>query len=773
MASSKVGFISDAEMEQYEASATQKQKKTGFISDAEMDSLENKNKEPQDNRSFIETVGDAVNPKNYLKNAMAGLKAYDDTINAPVRKFITEKVTGDKMENAPTGSDQAKMMGVTDKTYGEVYGVPKYLGGGISPADVTGVALEVVQDPLLLASGALKGAQKIAKPIFGAAEELGTIAKQKMFGSQSQSANAAAESGAKATSYIQGGGSTVENSGKLFSIEAPKNLDELNQWQPKSIEAADIPGKARLQQIPTIVKDLETKPLNYHFNMMENPKAMKQMKLEFEVLPTKEAQKIASYNQQIVNESAQKIGGTINKISPVSYKNLSDAGEELISTVKNKYNADKDALGPVFEEIKKNSVPSTFDDNTKLIYSIADNTKLKNQIEFTKETGKFSLKKNTPRSGISDQEHNILSRVVDDLSDGMTFKEIQDTRSFLRKAIDPSNPAATEEISKVNSLLLDQLENMSSKYGTKVRDTFTSYAKNERARESIEKIIGGKIESLEQMYQANPDKVIKKVFSNPNYAKTVESYIGPEKMQEMVSSYVKSGIDAATDSAKGFNPSNFKTWMKSNKQFFTNYVTPEITERLSALSDYGYYGKRFLDEVNPAGTAASLAKIIKPEGFVQKISNQGIFGAVQAEAAGRVSAAVKQRQALRYFNEQLGGVNKNFSDNFKINLPSIPKVASEKVASASALSSVARGDIQIAQKSAEKEKNMKGPEKWASDGANKLNAHGELTPEEIEKLKQTKEGKEVLIKASDLESKSKAMDNLVKKIRTSSIERGQ
>ncbi|CAB4152427.1 hypothetical protein UFOVP610_11 [uncultured Caudovirales phage] len=66
-----------------------------------------------------------------------------------------------------------------------------------------------------------------------------------------------------------------------------------------------------------------------------------------------------------------------------------------------------------------------------------------------------------------------------------------------------------------------------------------------------------------------------------------------------------------------------------------------------------------------------------------------------------------------------------------------------------------------------------GPEKWASDGANKLNAHGELTPDEIESLKKTKQGKEILIKASDLDSKSKAMDNLVKKIRTSSNERGQ
>lgn len=64
----------------------------------------------------------------------------------------------------------------------------------------------------------------------------------------------------------------------------------------------------------------------------------------------------------------------------------------------------------------------------------------------------------------------------------------------------------------------------------------------------------------------------------------------------------------------------------------------------------------------------------------------------------------------------------------------------------------------------------KGYEKWASDGAKKLIQHdSEFTLEQINQIKQSKKGRDLLIKASDLQPKSKAMSKIVEQIRSGSI----
>lgn len=613
---------------------------------------EDKPQAPEDTRSALDTFKDAMDVSNWARNATAGLQRVDENVQGPVRKFVTEKVTGEKMDHAPTGKEQAIMMGATDKTYRDIYG--DYFPD-VSPAGIYGAGLDVIQDPLTLISGALKGGSKLIRGIseFGAEQNL---AKQSIKTSAEQSALATAESAAKASATVSGGATKMEQGGKLFSINQPKNLEELRKWKAPQ-RAGQLVGKQRLKDIEGIVPDLQTKPLNYHYDMMENPKAMKDLKLQFENLPTEDSKKIAAYNQSMVDESASKIKQTVQDIGGSEPRSLTDAGYDFISSAKDKYNAEKDALGPMFDEIQKRSGNMNNVASRDLATAIGENTKLGKLMSQDENTGRMFLQKNSPRSGLSDQEHGILSRVIDDLNDGMTFKEVQDTRDFLRKSIDPSNPAATTEISKVRSVMLGQLEGMASKYGPDVGETFKAYAVNERARENIEKVIGGKIESLDSMFSANPDKVVQKVFSNPNYAKVVGEYVGENKMKEMVASYVQKGLDKSFDSVKGFQPHTLKTWLKTNQNILSANLEPQVLERLNALADYGYYGKRYLDEVNPSGTAASLLAAIKPETLAQKISTQGFMATARGETIGRAGAALKQKQATEALNQSLGGMN--------------------------------------------------------------------------------------------------------------------
>lgn len=622
----------------------------------------------EDKRTALEVFKDATNVLNWPGYAAAGLQKVDEYTGAPIRKFVTEQVTGKDIDHAPTGKEQAKMMGFTDKTYNEIANVGNegYIPaiGEMSPAGVMGFGLEMIQDPFLIGSAVKKGATMLGQGI-GAIAEAAKPAQTVAMGAQMQAAEAMAEGAVKSKVGVSGGEAVAEQSGKLFDFKAPQSLEELREWKPPQ-GAGEMPGKTRLKEIETTVSDLETKPLKYHYDMMENPKAMKELKLQFENLPTDDAKKIAAYNQQIVDESANKIRQTVSDIGGGNDpKSLTDAGYDFIASAKDKYNAEKEALGPVFQEIQKRAGKMGATAGHDLAIAIGENTKVGKLLAQDETTGKLFLQKNTPKSGMTDAEHGIIARVVDELNAGMTFKEIQDTREFLRKAIDPANPGATEEISKVRSLMLGQLEAMASQHGPDVGQTFKAYAKNERARENVEKIIGGKLESLDQMFAANPDKVVQKIFSNPNYAKVIGDYVGPEKVNEMISAYLNHGLSKAFDPAKGFSPHVAKNWLKANQQMLAHNLDGGVINRLNALADYGWYGKRFLDEVNPSGTAASLKAMLEPGSFIQRVKTNGIKTAVESEVVSRVGAATKQKQAVKALNEALGGVNPAVAEKLK------------------------------------------------------------------------------------------------------------
>jgi len=714
-----------------------------------------------------------------LSGVGGALETVDSYTGAPVRSGISAALEGENPfsaygeqfgespRQAPTGQQISEQIGISDTPLDmgpytnpkTGHTIPRSKESSLSLSDITGFGIDVVADPLLLIGSGAKLAGKGAK-----AFDKGLKSRKAFKAMQSQKAKATASAEAKSTANISGGDLSVEQSGELFKYKSPESLDELRQWQPPK-GMGQVKGKARLKEIENIVPDLKVKPLKYHYDMMENPKAMKELKLKFENLPTGDAKKIAAYNQGMVDESLGKIKTTIKDIGGAEPRSMTDAGYDFIESAKTKYKSEKEVLGPLFQNIQERSRNLNQIASKDLIIHLSENSKIGKLLQ-QDDAGRFLLRKNSPRTGLSDSEHKILSRVIDDLNDGMTFKELQETREFLRKAVDPMNPGATAEINKVRKILLNQLEDMSGQLGDDVHKVFKSYAINERSREAVEKIIGGKIESLDAMFSSNPDKVVKKIFYNPNHAKVVSEYVGEEAMDKMVSSYIQSGLNKALDSAKGFAPHTFKNWLKSNRAFLETNVSPNVVSRLDALADYGYYGKRFLDEVNPSGTAASLKEMIEPRGFTQKVSQKGLVGAVTSEVGSRVSSVLNQKQAVKFVDEALGKKSPRPKPRSKYNFKkSFSKKNQDRLSIAAKAQAVARGsNVSISEK---KEKELKGYGKWAKDGFVKLqeSASGEQKSI-LNKLdfKGNSKLKKMMISASSMKAGSKKLKKLLEKI---------
>lgn len=99
------------------------------------------------------------------------MELYDENLNAPIRKFITEKLSNKKLEKAPTGKEQAEMLGLSSKE--------RKIPGtniGVSPAGAAGLGLEIVQDPMLTIGAASK-LGKLLKGAKLAEEEVALAAK--------------------------------------------------------------------------------------------------------------------------------------------------------------------------------------------------------------------------------------------------------------------------------------------------------------------------------------------------------------------------------------------------------------------------------------------------------------------------------------------------------------------------------------------------------------------------------------------------------------------
>lgn len=202
--------------------------------------------------------------------------------------------------------------------------------------------------------------------------------------------------------------------------------------------------------------------------------------------------------------------------------------------------------------------------------------------------------------------------------------------------------------------MLGQLEDMAGKNSPDVQKAFKSYAINERARENVEKIIGGSVSDIDKMYSANPESVVKKIFSNPNNAKIVESYVGTEKMQQLKQSFVNKGVSGSFDRVNGFSPVDLRQWLKTNESFVKNYLDTGTATRLQDMADYGYLGKRFLAEVNPSGTAASLNAMINPSDLLSNVKKSGLVGGVTTTVADKANKIMNQKNAINYANTAMG-----------------------------------------------------------------------------------------------------------------------
>lgn len=582
--------------------------------------------EIEDFRSpFEKKVDELVQPgiKAAGESIVELMNLYDENVAAPVRKFTTEVVTGKDLEEAPSGKQQAAMMGVSETPFGEMMdlkkgSIPRKVMDVASPAGVVGFGLEIAQDP---ATYATLGASAVTK---------GARKAKDLISSGSSSARNTMKQGGLAEDVAE---ALLDANPQLGIVGKDKNV--FAAW-PKPLEEMAIPDAFnRMREIEGTVPDLQFTPQSIHYELMRRSKAgSRDLKAKLESLDPKSAKVFQDYNMSMTKEAEAKIVDTVNNLTGRPVLSPVQQGDDFINTVREKYQNERQTLAPIFQDLREMTQPLNQDETKDLAVAILENSRNLGGLASIDEAGRVILKENKPRSGVSNEEYRVLKQVIDDLNDGASFEEIQKMRDFMRKSVDPMNPGGFGAINDARKVMLDYLEGMANEMTSNnpasngVRQVFTAFAKNERNKEAIEKIIGGSIDSIDKIYAANPDKVVGKILSNPKHTEVVAEYVGPEKMQDMISSYVRSGIDSATHSTRGFQPHTFQNWLKRNSNILQRNLPPEYLERLNALADQAWLGRRFMDEANPSGTASALKQMFDVGKYTDAISRGGLSGAM-------------------------------------------------------------------------------------------------------------------------------------------------
>lgn len=184
-------------------------------------------------------------------------------------------------------------------------------------------------------------------------------------------------------------------------------------------------------------------------------------------------------------------------------------------------------------------------------------------------------------------------------------------------------------------------------------------------------------------------------------------------------------------------------------QKFMNEVralTSEAKELLfgaskSTIDDISTIQKIIPRNFNPSGTASSLGW---QDTITQNVKD--------------VPNYIQYKAATSNLGEKLINGAKNIDPNSINNIRDV---------SASGAKQLAKPAARITATEFATKPQLKGFEKWAADGADKVIDHdSSLSREDLEKIKESKKGKELLIKASDLKPKTKAMDKIVAEIRS-------
>jgi len=327
------------------------------------------------------------------------------------------------------------------------------------------------------------------------------------------------------------------------------------------------------------------------------------------------------------------------------------------------------------------------------------------------------------------------------------------TRAAIQTARDLGQKGSTGQ--KIGNELIKDLQGARKGYRELSQD-LTSIGESARLKPR-----SGPMSFLDEVEKVPSENIQAKFFivNNNRQLKSLQEKF-PEQFDLLKQGKLKDIAESAIDfSQKGKGETNTAKFLKEVRSLTPESKKMLFGENTRIIDDLETIQKTLPENFNPSGTASQQSWQEAIARNVKDIPNYVLYRGATSNLGKKISEGTRKAMDTASNLPQV-------SEGVK----SAPGIVGKTSATMKQLAETPNALI------ATSEKPKKGPDKWANDGIQKLLEHdkgGEINDSVvIQELLKTQKGKKLLIEASDLTPGSKAMENVMQKIRTGYLNKG-
>lgn len=549
-------------------------------------------------------------------------------------------------------------------------------------------------------------AQKILADIgMGAAFGAGLGALSKGF-EAAGSLRKAADSMEPAEAIIEGGHIPIGEQLPIHDAPAsygvtPSSLEDLQARVKDATyrgESIELPQKEALESALNNVEMANpVHPLQ--FDSLKSQASRDLYKTAIE-MPGKEGDAIRNYEALQKKELTNLTDKTIDTIAPehtVTTDSV-EGGRRAIDAFTEQYQAEKEALKPVFEHLKKVETENPFEHLPNVIEKLTDTLPSVAKMFDEAATEVGAIKPYKTNMGIDRATYNAVKEAVESLKEPAFLEDLMNIRKGMSQHVDVlAQGEAPAQIRALKASMMDYIQTQAEAMGesAQIRDPLRRYAINEQQRGVIEKAFGASVGSQEfdAISKVKPEKILDNIFRDTASAAAAKNILGPQKFNQMLADYL-AGEKAHVTTDGVFSSNKFGSFLKK-KAAVLNEAMKENPAALQEMRDINTISRILPDSksINPSGTAKTLWGALKAHSIPDLIGNiKGYAGEklqkellkakINESLAGKVEHADKMSTIKKMIDKASdkidSGTKKIFNPGSRGAIPSAVKAISDK-----------------------------------------------------------------------------------------------
>ncbi len=350
---------------------------------------------------------------------------------------------------------------------------------------------------------------------------------------------------------------------------------------------------------------------------------------------------------ELVNRTAQAIKDVSPGIVPTS--DAVEGGGRIVKAFTDQYQTEKQALAPVFKQIKKlpiqeDLLPNAVVKMTEAVPGISN--------MFDTTGAEIGIHPYKTTWGIDKATYNAVKEAVNSLEGAdNNLESLWNVRKGLDQHIDVlAQGQAPSEIRAIKAALMDQMQEASGDPG--IREAFKRYAINEQQRAVIEKTFGASVGAPEfgQISKIKPEMIGDKIFGNTATVEAAKKILPQAEFQGALANWISEAKAAATDKG-AFSSNKFGSFLRRNQDAL-NVAFSDNPAQLQHLRDLTTIMRILPDaaSVNPSGTAKTVVRMLK-DADLHNITWEGLLASIPKEAMKAIDGKLKMNQ----LNKALSG----------------------------------------------------------------------------------------------------------------------